>query len=167
MSIDLKSILLVAGVHFLRPLFPCVRVCQWKPFWIQIGDSYQKAYLEEWIRMANIPTLVHNAEYKDCTTIQKRPEEAPSASRSSRQASGEHGAPTWKISGIQGTASFWERAEAPLPPPRPRCDYIHLKQLSPFPERLKWPFSSDEILSGYEDSLLRHRPVHYVGENRP
>ena len=26
--------------------------------------------------MANIPTIVHDAEYKDCTTIQKRPEEA-------------------------------------------------------------------------------------------
>ena len=103
--------------------------------------------------MANIPTMVQGAEYKDCTTKQKRPEEAPSASRSSWQASGEHDTPTWKLSGTQGTASFWERAEALLPLPRPRCHFIHPKQLSPFPERLKLPFSSDEILSGYEGKV--------------
>ena len=31
------------------------------------------------------------------------------------------------------------------------ANFIHPKQLSPFPERLKLPFSSEEILSGYED----------------
>ena len=40
---------------------------------------------------------------------------------------------------------------APLPPPRPKCNFNHPKQLSPFTERLKLPFSIDEILSGYED----------------
>ena len=164
---DLKTILSVAGVHLCAPLFPYVRlVCQWKPFWIPIGDSFQNAYLEEWIHtgddssstlgehgMANIPTMVHDAKCKDCTTIQKRPEEAPTASRSSWQAKREHGTPTWKISGTQGTASFWEKAEAPLPPPRPRCNFIHPKQLRTFPERLKLPFPTDEILSGYEDTV--------------
>ena len=117
---DLKTILLVAGVHLCDPFSLMTGwVCQWKPFWTPIGDSFQKSYLEGWIHtgddssstvgeqcMANIPTMVHDAEYKDCTTIQKRPEEAPSASRSSWQANGEHGTPTWKISGAQGTASF-------------------------------------------------------------
>ena len=48
---------------------------------------------------------------------------------------------------------FWERLEAPLPPlrPRPKCDFIHPQQLSPFPERLELPFSSDATLSAYED----------------
>ena len=23
-------------------------VCRWKPFWIPSGDTFQKAYLEEW-----------------------------------------------------------------------------------------------------------------------
>ena len=55
------------------------------------------------------------------------------------------------LSGAQGTASFWERTEAPLPPPRPRCNFIHPKQLSPFPERLELPFPSEEILSCFED----------------
>ena len=67
------------------------------------------------------------------------------------QAGGEHDTPTWTLSGTQGTASFWERTEAPLPPRRPWCNFILPKQLSPFPERLKLPFSSEEILSGFED----------------
>ena len=33
----------------------------------------------------------------------------------------------------QDTAYFWERIEAPLPPLRPRCNFIQPKQLSPFP----------------------------------
>ena len=57
----------------------------------------------------------------------------------------------WEPVGHQDKAYFWERNEAPLPPLRPRCNFIHPRQLSPFPERLKLPFSSDEILSGYED----------------
>ena len=55
----------------------------------------------------------------------------------------------WKNMG-EGTASFWERTEVPLPPLRPRCNFIHPRQLSPLPERLKLPFSSEEILSGFE-----------------
>ena len=52
----------------------------------------------------------------------------------------------------QDKAYFWERIEAPLPPlwPRPKCNFTHPRQLSPFPERLELPFSKDEILSGYE-----------------
>ena len=50
-------------------------------------------------------------------------------------------------------AYFWERIEAPLPPlrPRPKCNFIHPRQLSPFPESLELPFSNDEILSGYQE----------------
>ena len=38
--------------------------------------------------------------------------------------------------------TFWERIEAPLPPLRPRCNFIHPRQLSPFPERLELPCRS-------------------------
>ena len=24
-------------------------VCQWKPFWIPVGESLKKAFLEEWV----------------------------------------------------------------------------------------------------------------------
>ena len=125
----------------------CTRA--WISSQIHMGDDSSSNLGEQC--MANIPTMVHDAEYKDCTTKRKRPEDTPSAPRSSWQAGGEHDAPTWKLSGTQGTASFWERAEAPLPPPRPKCNFIHPKQLSPFPERLRLPFSIDEILSGFED----------------
>ena len=57
------------------------------------------------------------------------------------------------LRGLKIRHNFWERIEAPLPPlrPRPRCNFIHPRQLSPFPERLELPFSNDEILSGSED----------------
>ena len=73
-------------------------VCQWKPFWIPVGDSFQKAYLEEWIYvgddssdeqgLANSHTLVQGAGYKDYTSKQKLPEGAPSAPRSAGHPSG-------------------------------------------------------------------------------
>ena len=135
-------------------------VCQWKPFCIPVGESFQEAYLEEWIHMsddsssnlgercmANIPTLVQGAGYEDHTSKQKLPEGAPSAPRSAEQPC----ALTWGPFGPQGTASFWERTGAPLRPLRPRCNFIHPKQPSPFPERLELPFPSEEILSGFED----------------
>ena len=48
---------------------------------------------------------------------------------------------------------FWERVEAPLLPlqSRPKCDFIHPRQLNPFPVHLELPFSNDEILFGYEE----------------
>ena len=56
-----------------------------------------------------------------------------------------------KLRGLKIKPFFWERIEAPLPRvrPRPKCNFIHPRQLSPFPERLGLPFSNDEIL--YED----------------
>ena len=137
-----------------------VWVCQWKPFWIPVGDTFQKAYLEEWLLVGddstsdlgehstkaipavNVSTVVRNSEDKDCTVKHKRPEEAPSALR----PTGQPDAPTWELLGPQGTASFWERTEAPLPLPKRRCHFLHPKQLSPFPVRLELPFPSGEIL---------------------
>ena len=50
-------------------------------------------------------------------------------------------------------ACCWERIAAPLPPlrPRPECDFIRPRQLSPFPECLVMPFSNEVILSGCEE----------------
>ena len=91
-------------IFFLRPCFLMSGlVCQWKPFGIPVGNTFQKAYLEEWIRVgddslsnvgeqclktdptASIPAMVHNSEYKDCTIKHKRLEETPSAPRSTGQ----------------------------------------------------------------------------------
>ena len=35
-----------------------------------------------------------------------------------------------------------------MPHPKRQCNFIHQKQLSPFPDRLELPFPSEEILSG-------------------
>ena len=59
----------------------------------------------------------------------------------------------WETAKPQDKVCFLERLEAPLPPlrPRPTCNFIDPRQLSPVPERLVLPFSTDEILSGYEE----------------
>ena len=55
--------------------------------------------------------------------------------------------------GTEGTSAFWEKSEAPLPFPQHVCNFIHPKQLSPFPERLEPPFPEEEVLSGYEEDV--------------
>ena len=131
-------------------------VCQWKPFWIPVGESFQKAHLDEWIHMgdnssgeqgmANIHTLVQGAGYKDYTSKQKLPEEAPSAPRSA----GQRDALTWEPIGPQGTATFWENGGT-IASSKTQVQFHLPKQLSPLHERLELPFPSEEILSGYED----------------
>ena len=142
-SSRLESILLLP---FLRLTFLMSGwVCQWKPFWIPLGESFQKAYLEEWIRMGDDSS--DEQGYKGYISKSKLREEAAPAPR----PAGQPDALPLESIGPQSTASFWERTGAPLPPLRSRCNFIHPKQLSPFPERLKLPFSSEEILSGFKD----------------
>ena len=31
-------------------------VCQWKPFWIQVDDSFKKAYVEDWVFQITDPS---------------------------------------------------------------------------------------------------------------
>ena len=59
----------------------------------------------------------------------------------------------WEPTRPQDKTYVCERIEAPLPPlrPWPKCNFIHPRQLSPFPERLELPLSNHEILSGYEE----------------
>ena len=100
-------------------------VCQWKPFWIPVGDTIQKAYLEEWQRVDDgsksdpgeyslragpfvADSRRHQrAENSDCVIKYEQPLDAQSAPKSSWQAVGEPGAPTWKLSGTEGTSAFW------------------------------------------------------------
>ena len=116
-------------------------VCQWKAFWIPVGDSFQKAYLEEWLRVGAVLSVgPSSADQGDVI---------PETPRVSKLAPSS----PWEPAKPQDKACFWERIEAPLPPlrPRPKCDFIHPQQLSPFPERLELPFSCDPILSGSEE----------------
>ena len=31
-------------------------VCQWKPFWIPVEDSFKKAFMEEWVFISDVPS---------------------------------------------------------------------------------------------------------------
>ena len=66
--------------------------CQWKPSWIPVGESFQKAYLEEWKNMGDdspghgeFSALVQGHGNKGYISRQKLPEEAPLAPRSAEQ----------------------------------------------------------------------------------
>ena len=75
----------------------------------------------------------------------------------------------WEHTWPQDKTYVWERIEAPMPPLRrlrPTCNFIHRRQLSPFPERLALPFSNDEILCDYEEIVLhKNRSIYYVGQD--
>ena len=130
--------------------FPCQGwVCQWKPFWIQVEDSFKKAFVEEWVFISDEPSegpstievpMLHNTDHSEYIPV------TPSTSKHSTSL-------PWETAKPQDKACFWERIEAPLPPlrPRPKCNFIQPRQLSPFPERLRLSFSHDEILSSYEE----------------
>ena len=125
-------------------------VCQWKPFWIPFGDSFKKASMEEWVFISDEHTdqqaskddsVLQSTDYSDCI---------PGTTRSSKHCDPVPCEPTIPL---RQSLFFWERLEAPLPPlrPQPKCNFIYPQQLSPFPERRELPFSSDAILSGYDD----------------
>ena len=64
----------------------------------------------------------------------------------------------WEPAKPHDEACFWERIEALLPPlrPRPKCDFIHPRQLSPFPERLVLPFSQHTTLTTTTHTTTTH-----------
>ena len=106
----------------------------------------KKAFVEDWVFVSgdssdgqtvmDFPVL-HSTDHSDCI---------PETPRISKQFD----SLPWEPTRPQDQAYVWERIEAPLPPlrPRPECNFIHPRQLSPFPERLELPFSHDEILFG-------------------
>ena len=104
------------------------------------------------------------AENRDCALKYEQLWDNSSAPRSSWQAGGQPDAPTWKLSGTQGTSAFCENSEAPLPHQKNARNSTHPKQLSPFPERLKLPYPDEEISSGYEEdvSFIRDRFTTWV-----
>ena len=116
-------------------------VCQWKPFWIQLEDSFKKAYLDDWAFICDVAS-----EGPSSTDQGEVIPETPGVSKFAFSL-------PWEPAKPHDKACFWERIEAPLPPlrPRPKCDFIHPRQLSPFPERLVLPFSTEVILSRYEE----------------
>ena len=117
-----------------------------------LGNRSKKAYLEEWIftgddssdeqGFSKLPVLLQSTGTKGSYVmiILQHPDHRDSPILF-----------PVNLVGPKVRLTFWERIEAPLPPLRPRCNFIHPRQLCPFPERLELAFSTDEILSGYED----------------
>ena len=98
-------------------------------FWIPVGDTHKKAYIEEWLHVPD--------EMKEWVTELERPDVAPSAS-------------TPPVA-----SSPLESVEAPLPLPNPRDQAIftHPLPTCAVPERLKSPFTDCDLRSGYEDDV--------------
>ena len=108
----------------------------------------RRPFIEEWVFISDVHTdeqapiddpVLQSTDYSDCihgtTRISKQCDPVPCEPTIPRDK------PYF--------GNDW-RHHSPLRP-RPKCNLKHPQQLSPFPERLELPFSSDAILSGYED----------------
>ena len=61
---------------------PDVRlVCQWKPFWIRVEDSFKKAFVEEWVFISGEPSdgqntvevpMLHNTDHSEYIPVTPR-----------------------------------------------------------------------------------------------
>ena len=106
------------ATHFRRPTskngYVLVMIPQVTPVTISV-----KA-----IPTGNVSMMVRSSENKVCTVKHQQPLDALSAPR----PMGQPDAPTWELLGPQGTASFWEKTDAPLP--LQRSNFIHPKQFS-------------------------------------
>ena len=107
-----------------------VWVCQWKPFWIPVDDSFKKAYVEDWVFQIT-DTSDLNLPYEQDDLIPETPRVPLPVPSSYREAP-------------KPEVSAQEHNEPPLPPlpSRPRCECLEL------------PFSHDDILSGFENLRL-------------
>ena len=151
------------------------RVCRWKTFWIPSGDTCQKAYLEE---------LEHeNDEHSHVSGEDKPHPIARTQNRQSYRRPGETRA-TPRVSSLvtpplyrslrgkqlenqthrhghtrylRKALYFGEPLGAPLLDKKRVCNFIHPKQVGPFPKRLILPYLDEEILSSYEEDVSSKR----------
>ena len=161
-------------------------VCRWNPFWIPSGDTFQKAYLEEWERVndeqSHAPCegkphrisrttesdRLQTAREDEWNTTRELPCDAPSLPKSLWQAFGESNAPSWEHIGTQESAVFWEPLGAPLLQKNRVRTFIHPRQFGICPKRLSLPYPDEEILSGYEEDVSSTRDCFFgMGENGP
>ena len=47
------------GASFVVAYLMSGLVCQWKPFWIRVEDSFKKAFVEEWVFISGEPDGQH------------------------------------------------------------------------------------------------------------
>ena len=105
-------------------------VCQSKPFWMPVDDSFKKAYVDDWVfHVTDTSDLILPEDQGDL--IPETPRVTLPVTSSYREAPKVY-------------ASTQEHNEAPLLPLPSR----------PTRERLELPFSYDDILSGFDDHRL-------------
>ena len=84
--------------------------CQWKPFWIRVGESFNKAFLEECVFVSGDSSdgqnvmdfpVRHSTDHADCI---------PETPRISKQFDSS----LWEPTRPQNMGYFWERIEAPF-----------------------------------------------------
>ena len=134
-------------------------VCQWKPFWIPVGESFKKAFLEEWVfvgdssdeqKVTDFPVLLHSTCHTDYIRDGHPPTPRPSRHPVSLP---------WEPTRPQDKTYFWERIEAPLPPlqPRPRCNFNCPFQMMKYCQATKMlsPQKQINLLHGSRWTLTR------------
>ena len=115
-------------------------ICQWKPFWIPVGDSSQKAYLEEWVRVGAVPSEEPSpADQGDVIPETVRCRRLLLRYRWNQPI-------PWK----RHTFGNVLRHHCLCCGHVPKCDFIRPQQLSPSPERHELLYSCEDILSGLE-----------------
>ena len=155
-------------------------VCRWKPFWVPRGDTFQKAYLEEWEQedddQSYIPgeqsknnhrsrSVIRTTASESLQTVKDdgwsarrelpAPRGCPSLPQSSWQPFGDTKVPTklWKHTETRERAVFCEPWGVPVPSTTRVRNFFHPKQFGIFPKRLSLPYPDEEILSGYEEDV--------------
>ena len=98
-------------------------ICQWKPFWIPVDDSFKNSFVEEWVFQVT--------DTSDLSFSRGQGDVIPETPKVSMPVPSS----LWGPPKNEDSACSRKRIEAPLPPllPRPAC------------ERLELPFSCDAI----------------------
>ena len=131
---------------------PCW-VCQWKPFWILVGKSFNKkpSWRSGFLRATILPT---NKELRISLCSYTALATQITYVMMFLQHPDQRGSPVLfpgNLTSPRIRPTFGNELRHHCLLLRHKCNFILPRQLSPFPERLELPFSSDEILSSYED----------------
>ena len=141
LCIFLSAICILCGAHCPMTGW----VCQWKPFWTPVDDSFKKAYVEEWVFQVT--------DTSDLSLSGGQEDVIPETTKVSLPVSSS----SWEAPKPEDSACFRERIEAPLPP-----------LLSIAATTYMWSFGITLLLWCYivrlrGSSRARFRSVYHVG----
>ena len=111
----------------------------------------ERASVEEWVFISDEPSDGQNTVEVSMLHSTDHSEYIPVTPRVSNQFT----SLPWETAKPQDMSCFWERIKVR---PRPKCNFIHPRQLRPFPQRLVLPFSA-EFREGSEKGNMLHLPT--------